>query len=274
MKQEPDLGKASGTTWLFVPGDRPDRFAKAVASGADQVVLDLEDAVAPADKDEARSAIAAWLSGGGAAWVRVNAADTPWHAQDLAVVRRSPGLRGVLVPKAEGVDALAAVAAELPTAGLVALVETARGVQRAAEMADSGHVDRLALGSIDLALDLGAEEDDEPLLLARSMLVLASRAAGLEGPVDGVTTVTDDPATVTAAASRARALGFAGKLCVHPAQVPAVVAAFAPSDSEMAWALRVEAAASQHAGGAFALDGQMVDRPVLARARAVLARRP
>lgn len=268
------MSRAAGTTWLFVPGDRADRFDKAAAAGADAVILDLEDAVAPEHKAAARDAVAAWLAGAThRAWVRVNAVGTPWHADDLAALRTAGGLRGVVVPKAEDVERVRPVAEALPDgAGLLALVETARGIQRAADLADSGCVDRLALGSVDLALDLGADETDETLLLARTMLVLASRAAGLPGPVDGVSTVLDDPAPVAAAARRARAFGFGGKLCIHPRQVKVVADAFAPSAQEVAWAERVQAAAVGQ-DGAFALDGQMVDLPVLERALAVLARR-
>lgn len=265
---------AGGATFLFVPGDRPDRFEKAVTAGADQVVLDLEDAVEPGSKGVARRHVVSWLSGGGDAWVRVNAAGTPWHDEDLRDLRSVPGLRGVVLPKAETVEATTQVRDAIgPAVGLVALVETARGVQRSADLADSGRVDRLALGAIDLARDLGAEESDDALLLARCTLVLASRSAGLLGPIDGVTTVIDDPARITADATRAWRLGFAGKLCIHPRQLEPARAGFAPSDHEVAWARRVvEAADAPGGGAAFSLDGQMVDLPVVLRARDVLSR--
>jgi citrate lyase subunit beta/citryl-CoA lyase len=268
---------AGGTTWLFVPGDRPDRFDKAVTAGADQVILDLEDSVAPTAKDQARRHVASWLSRGGHAWVRVNAVGTEWHEHDLHALWSAPGLLGVVLPKAESVADAARVRDNLdPGVGIMALVESARGVQRAAELADSGHVDRLAVGTIDLALDLGAAESDEALLLARSTVVLASRAAGLPGPVDGVTVATDDSAAVGAATARGRSLGFGGKLCIHPRQLAPVRTAYAPTEDELTWAAAVNEAARAQAteGAAFALDGRMVDRPVVLKAREILSRRP
>ena len=267
--------RAAGTTWLFVPGSTPQRFGKAAAAGADQVILDLEDAVATTEKERARAEVVDWLTGGGHGWVRINAAGTDWHLADVAALAAAPGLRGVLLAKAESVATVTALRERLaPSAGVVALIETARGVRDAYALADSGHVDRFALGAIDLALDLGAEESDESLLLARSTLVLASRAAGLLGPIDGVTTVTGAPDPVTSAAGRARALGFAGKLCIHPRQVDPARAGFAATYREVAWAERVTAAvAARGDDSAFALDGEMVDLPVVLRARDVLARR-
>ncbi|MCW2868668.1 MAG: citrate lyase subunit beta-like protein, partial [Marmoricola sp.] len=142
-------------TWLFVPGSRPDRFDRAVASGADEVVLDLQDAVAPGAKDAARDAVASWLRGGGAAWVRVNGVATREHEHDLAALGGCAGLRGVVVPDAEDPVSLQAVRAAVPDgAGVVALVESARGVDQVGAIARSG-VDRLAFGSIDFALDIG-----------------------------------------------------------------------------------------------------------------------
>jgi citrate lyase subunit beta/citryl-CoA lyase len=262
-----------GTTWLFVPGDRPDRFAKAASAGADEVVIDLEDAVAPTSKPVARGAVVDWLSEGGQAWVRVNATDTEWHQDDLQAVVGAPGLRGLILPKLESAEKAEGVRTVLPAGlGLVGLIETARGVLGAEALADSGVVDRLALGTIDLALDLGATDCDQVMLHPRSVLVHASRAAGLPGPVDGVTTVCDD-GVVAAAAHRARTLGFGGKFCIHPRQVDLVRAGFAPNEDELRWASRIEEAARCQDAGTFAVDGQMIDRPVLTRAREILARR-
>lgn len=271
----------TAVTWLFVPGSRPDRFDRAASSGADEVVLDLEDAVAPGAKDAARASVVDRLRGGGSGWVRVNAVGSPHHDADVDAVSGCAGLRGLVLPKAEDPDSLAEVRRRLPVdVGLLALVETAVGVDRARAMATGGVVDRLALGAVDLALDLGADETDEALLLARSTLVLASRLGGLPAPVDGVTAATGDDGAAREAAARARALGFGGKLCLHPRQLAPVREGFAPTAAQVAWAERVLEASRRHGEdvgegpepGVFALDGEMVDRPVLVRARAVLAR--
>jgi citrate lyase subunit beta / citryl-CoA lyase len=267
---------AAPRSYLFVPADRPERYAKALASGADAVIVDLEDAVAASAKDGARSALAAWLAGGGAGVaVRINDAASPWFAADLALVAH-PAIGTVVVAKAERADDLARVCAAAPQARLLPLIETAAGVDRLREIAQVAGVARLAFGSIDLSLDLGIEEggDGDELLFFRSQLVLASRLAGLDSPVDGVTTAIDDAVAIEADTRRARRLGFGAKLCIHPRQLAAVHAAFAPSAGELAWAERVVAAAGSAAAGAVAVDGRMVDRPVLLRARAVLARKP
>lgn len=266
--------RAPGTTWLFVPGDRPDRFHQATSAGADQVIVDLEDAVAPASKEQARDCLVDWLVSGGQAWARVNAVDTTWHEDEVRTLAGTPGLQGLVLPKLESREDAEKVRAALPAdAGLVGLVETARGILRVGELAESGAVDRFALGTIDLALDLGATECEEVMLFPRSALVCASRAAGLPGPIDGVTTVTDDDVAVIAAGKHARAVGFAGKLCIHPRQVEPARAGFAPTQHELCWAGRVEEAARAQVAGAFILDGRMIDRPVLTRAREILARR-
>lgn len=259
-------------TWLFVPGSTPQRFARASASGADAVVLDLEDGVAVGAKSFARAAAATWLSGEGRAWVRVNAAGTPWHDDDVAATVDLPGLIGLVVPKAEDPVALAALAGRLAVrSSVVALVESALGVHRAVEIAKAKGVGRLAFGSLDFAVDVRAEHVEEALLLGRSTLVLASRVAGLPAPIDGVTTSVDDSGLVAADARRAAALGFGGKLCIHPAQLESVARAFAPSAEQLDWARAVLKAASASLDAVVAgPDGHMIDKPVIDRARAIL----
>ncbi|SDI63115.1 HpcH/HpaI aldolase/citrate lyase family protein [Nonomuraea jiangxiensis] len=247
-------------SWLFTPGDRPDRFGKAAAAGADVAILDLEDAVAPEAKAGARDAVAAAL-GELQAYVRVNGAETPWHEEDLRAVAGRPGLLGVMLPKAETPDVLDGLGVPV-----VALVETALGVENAALIAARPDVVRLAFGSVDFALDIGATEDD--FLYARSRLVVVSRACRIGAPVDGVTTDLDDPDRTMADARRARALGFAGKMCLHPRQVGLVNRAFSPSEAELAWARQVVAAAG--GGGAVRVGGQMIDKPRLESARRLL----
>ncbi len=266
------MSERSAVSWLFVPATRPDRFDKALASGADATILDLEDAVGVEQKETAREHARAWLHGGGGAWVRINGAGTPWHEDDLEVLAGSPGLCGIVVPKAEEPEWLISAAGRVGAgAGLVALVETARGVRDAASIAACPVVDRLAFGSIDFALDIEAEHTPDALSFARGALVVASRSAGLPGPLDGVTVeVGDAGVAVTSDAARARTLGFGGKLCIHPDQVAVVNHAFAPRTEDVDWARRVLAAARDH-DGAFTMDGKMVDRPLVERARRVLA---
>lgn len=266
-------------TWLFVPGDRPDRFAKAAASAADRIVIDLEDAVASHAKADARIHVASWLyDGPPRTWVRVNGAGTAWHAGDLEAISSGPGLEGVMLPRSEDPDHLAFVKRHVPeTVGVIALIETAIGIVRANEIAASGHVGRLAFGSIDYALDVSASETDEAMLMARSVLVTASRAGGLPGPLDGVTTVTDDTDAVGRQARRAKSLGFAGKMCIHPRQLDAVNTAFRADPADVSWARDlIDAVAAREAAGesaaAFQWRGAMIDRPVLARAHSILAR--
>ncbi|BBY16478.1 HpcH/HpaI aldolase/citrate lyase family protein [Mycolicibacterium litorale] len=254
-------------TLLFVPGDRPDRFRKAVDSGADLVVIDLEDAVPPAGKDAARRNVGRWLDAGHRCAVRINAFDTVEGDADLQWLtgRDCP----VMLPKAE--DARRIVE-RLGDHAVLALIETASGVLNAATVAAATPVRRLAFGSFDLAAHLGvAPEDRAALAAARSMLVLASAAAGLAPPLDGVTAAVTDNAALTEDIRYAVQLGFGGKLCVHPAQVPAAAAALAPSAADVAWAQRV---IESEGSAVSVIDGRMVDKPVFDRARRILTAAP
>ncbi len=254
---------------LFVPGDRPERFAKAAASGAHAVILDLEDAVAAAAKPAAREACRAWLDAGGRALLRVNALDTAWAEADLALARH-PGVAGVVLPKAEqGADIDAVLAAVGPQAPVLPLIESAAGMLRVQDIAARPGVQRLLFGTVDFGLDLGIEGDGDELAAYRAQLVLVSRAAGLQPPVDGVTVALNDEAALAAAVQAARRVGFGGKLCIHPRQVAAVHAGFAPTPAQVEWATQVLARA-EGAAGAFEFEGRMVDAPVLARARRIL----
>lgn len=252
---------------LFVPADRPERFAKAAASGADAVIIDLEDAVAPAAKAAARDSVAGGLPPG-EVLIRINAAGTPWHEGDVALVERLPGV-GLMLPKAEDPETVAGLGRRLGGRRLVALVETALGVHRAAGLAAVPGVFQLAFGPADYRNDIGCGDAPEAMLLARSTLVLASRLAGLAAPLDGPAFDFRDPARTTEEARHARMLGFGGKLCIHPAQVAWVREAFTPTEAERDWARKVIAA--EGAGGAANLDGAMIDAPVVARARRILA---
>ncbi|HEX4894940.1 MAG TPA: CoA ester lyase [Solimonas sp.] len=259
-------------TYLFVPADRPERYAKARASGADAVIVDLEDAVAPENKSCARDALANALDERMPTVVRINAAATAWFDDDVELCRH-PGVAAVMLPKADGIDAPCSVV-ERCFRDVLAIIESARGVEEARNIARVPGVVRLAFGSVDLAVDLGIDCDpeggEEELLHFRSHVVLASRVAGLAAPVDGVSTAIDDVARLRADADRARRLGFGAKLCIHPRQVAAVQAAFKPGAERVAWAHRVCAAFATAGGSAVAVDGQMIDKPLYERARAIL----
>jgi citrate lyase subunit beta/citryl-CoA lyase len=250
---------------LFVPGDRPDRFAKAAASGADAVILDLEDAVAPANKDGARRSVAAHGLTGIPVIVRVNASGTPWLAADIASLAGTD-VAAIMLPKAEAAAEITAIRQVLALP-VIPLIESARGIGNLAQLLAASGVAVAAIGNLDLALDLGCEPSWDALLLARGTLVLQSRLAGLPAPLDGVTAATDDAPLIEAETRRAAALGFGGKLAIHPRQIAPIRRGLQPAAAQVAWAERVLAA---EAGGVTSVDGAMVDRPVLERARRIM----
>jgi citrate lyase subunit beta/citryl-CoA lyase len=266
-------------SYLFVPGHRADRFDKALASGADAVVLDLEDAVAPPDKEGAREALARYMAAADEATrqrlvVRINDEHTLWFDDDLALLAAA-NAPAVMLPKAETVATLARVRSACPGIDVLALIESARGVLNAEALAAAEGVQRLVFGTLDFALDLDLVDDPAAgpvgLDAAASRLAWASRAAALPLPVAGVTADIHDPAILRADFARARAHGFGAKLCIHPKQVAWVHEALRPTEAEVEWAQRVLAAAAS-TQGAVQLDGRMVDRPVVERARRLLER--
>lgn len=256
-------------TLLFVPGDRPERFAKAATSGAHEIILDLEDAVAPGAKDMARRGVDQWLADGGRAIVRINGMGTPWYEEDVAMLQRHPGA-AVMLPKAESASVARTVAA-LPARRLIALLETVAGYMELNEVAGSPGVERIAFGSVDFSAESGIADEGEALASVRTAIVLASTHAGLHPPIDGVSLEFNDAARMTSDAMRSRQLGFGGKLCIHPRQVAAVNSAFMPSQAEREWAQRVLAAFEASGGAATAMDGKMIDKPVVERARRIAA---
>jgi citrate lyase subunit beta/citryl-CoA lyase len=258
-------------SYLFAPGSRPERFAKALEAGADAVILDLEDAVGLADKAVARDAIAGWLSPERPVLVRINGSDTAWFEDDLAICGL-PGVAGVVMPKAERPEQVAAVVARAGAGvPVLPLIETAAGIWNAHAVATAPGVQRLLFGTIDFQVDMGIDGEGEELLHFRSQLVLVSRVAGLQAPVDGVCTAIDDPQRLQDETRRARRLGFGAKLCIHPKQVGVVRDCWTPTPEEVDWARRVVAADAASGGAAVALDGKMIDRPVLLKAREILA---
>ncbi|MBN9673881.1 HpcH/HpaI aldolase/citrate lyase family protein [Roseibium aggregatum] len=255
---------------LFAPATRPERIDKARLSGASCVIADLEDAVAPEDKATARQALASFRcdADGAPVCVRINSAGTPWFEEDLAMVRAG-GFAGVVLPKAEDCAGAEALRQALPSGtASFALIETALGLARARDLAPL--FDRLFFGSLDYAADLGCAHTAAALAHARSELVLAARIAGKPGPVDGVTADTRDFDLIRSEAAYGAELGFKGKLLIHPAQLSPAKAGYRPDEDEISWASKVVAAIA--GAGVAKVDGKMIDAPVVARARLVLAR--
>lgn len=260
---------ASATTFLFVPGNRPERFDKALKAGPDLVIIDLEDAVSDDEKSVARNATLAALAGNGvspdfAALVRIGA------PSDVDALCREPleRLGGIVIPKAEDPQQLAAMSEALPTnLGVIALIETALGLANVRDLAEVPRVTRLAFGAIDFSTDLGAT-DESVLDFARAQLVVASRAARISAPVDSPTVTFSDVELVERESRRASARGFGGKLCIHPSQIEPVRLGFTPTPDDVAWAEKIVT----FAGGAVQVDGAMVDKPVVVRAEQILAR--
>ncbi|MEU1039525.1 CoA ester lyase [Streptomyces sp. NPDC005907] len=265
-------------TWLYVPGDRPDVVVKALACGADAVIVDLEDAVAPARKEYARAATAELLSDAApvAVHVRVNALDGPLAEADLKTLAPLPGLSGLRLPKvtspwdvvrvAEG-----AVRAEGGALGLYALLETALGVEQAFAVASAHHALRgIALGEADLRADLGVREG-AGLDWARARVVVAARAAGLPPPSQSVYPDIRDLDGLAVSCAHGRALGFLGRAAIHPRQLPVIERAYLPTPEEIESAEAVVEAAAVHPGALALPDGRFVDAAVVAGAHRTLA---
>ena len=261
---------------LFVPGHRIELLAKVPRCRPDAVIVDLEDAVAEPDKETAREALAKvdLAVAGCPVIVRVNAPGTPWHDDDVAACVAGSGVASILVPKAEDPAVVAGLARRLEGSGreigLLLGIESALGIARARELLATPGVDGAYFGSEDFLVDMGGRRTAGglELLYARSEVVLAGRLAGVPVIDQAVVSVEDD-AAFTADAEAGRALGYAGKLCVHPRQVPLANAAFSPTDAEVAAARRVLEAT---ADGVAVLDGQMVDAVHIRLARRVLER--
>jgi citrate lyase subunit beta/citryl-CoA lyase/(S)-citramalyl-CoA lyase len=261
---------------LFVPGNRPERFEKALAAGASAVVIDLEDAVPVAQKAEARATVCAYLKGYRGALrlgVRVNSVFSADGVRDLAAlsdIGRPPHI--LMLPKVRGADEIqiSVEALGISKLSVVPIVESALGLRNCWEIAAAGGVEAVLFGAIDLAADIGGEPSWEAMLFARSRLAAACAAAN--GQLLDVPSIDiNDDAGLRETTLKARALGFTGRACIHPRQVPVVNAAFQPSEAEVAQARRVIKALDDAKGAAVQLDGKMVELPVIRSAHRVLA---
>jgi citrate lyase subunit beta/citryl-CoA lyase len=275
--EKPLASLAFSSNFLFVPGTRPERFSKALDSGATAVVLDLEDAVPEENKEDARNAIrSAWPNftddQKNRLVIRTNSPGSKFYAADL-ILAQELNVSCILIPKSESMDQINGAALILPNTAIIPMIETALGLDQLREIANSNQVIRLALGNLDLQADLGmvCDQDETELQTARYQIVLASRLAQITPPIDGVTPSVDDTARISNDAQRAKRMGFGAKLCIHPKQVDIVKAAFMPSEEDLAWAHRVVEADQTSKGGAVKLDGRMIDRPVVLLAQRTIA---
>jgi citrate lyase subunit beta / citryl-CoA lyase len=255
-------------SYLFAPGHNERLLDKVFDAGADAVMLDLEDAVPPHQKHAARALVAEVLLEH-PAWVRVNAPRTEWCDADLAAVAEHAC--GIRIPKTESAKDVAWVAARAPGKPLICAIESARGVLAALEIARCPGARHLAMGGVDMQRDLHAGSGNLQTLYVRSHLVVASRAAGIERPIDSVYPRLDDPAGLRDQAEFALSLGFFGKSAIHPKQLAVLHEVFTPSDADLAWAHEVVAAFDAAGGAATRLrNGEFVDLPVAERARRMI----
>ncbi|MFF9766570.1 HpcH/HpaI aldolase/citrate lyase family protein [Streptomyces sp. NPDC053086] len=259
-------------TWLYVPGDRPHVVAKALAAGADVVVIDLEDAVAPDRKECARAATAELLTQPQPVpvHVRINALDGPWAGADLAALAGLPGLSGLRLPKVTAPDQVRQVAVATPVP-LYALLESALGIEHAYAIATAHPALRgISLGEADLRADLGVRAD-AGLDWPRSRVVVAARAAGLAPPPQSVHPDIRDLDALAASCARGRALGFLGRAAIHPRQLPVIERAYLPTPAEIEHAETITKAAAADQGAQALPDGRFIDAAVVAMARRTLS---
>ncbi len=263
-------------SFLFVPANQPERYGKALASGADGVIIDLEDAVGLDDKAKARELLKnTWSSISveekKRVIIRCNAPGSSFYAADL-VLAKELQVRHLMIPKTESPDHINGAAEELKNTAFIPMIETPLGLHHLNEIASAEQVLRLALGNLDMQVEMGISCDDNETEIdtARFMLVLASKLAQIAPPLDGVTPSTDDEPRIFAHAQKAKRFGFGAKLCIHPKQIPIIKRAFSPTVEEISWAKRVIAADNASNGQAVKVDGKMVDRPVVMLAHRIL----
>ena len=251
-------------SWLLVAATRPETFTTAASSRADQVVLDLEDAVDPAHKDQARTDVLDWLATG-TAWVRINDRTSPFWSDDVDLLKAAPGLAGVMLAKTEAAADVTETFDRLGgTVPVLALIESALGIEEAVSIARARGAFRLAFGSGDYRRDTGTSADDIAMAYPRSRLVVASRIGGLPGPIDGPTVSSSHP-VLREKSEHAVALGLTGKLCLDMSQLPVINEAISPTQSDATWAR--DFLADFEARGRVIRDGS--DLPRLGRAQKI-----
>lgn len=255
-------------SWLLVPASKPEMFTAAAESAVDAVILDVEDAVSPHAKPAARDAVVAWLRAGGRAWVRINDATTPYWADDLDALRGIDTLEGVMLAKTESGSQVDATAERLGEGTpIVALIESAVGLEAAPEIARADATFRLAFGSGDFRRDTGMSDDPMAMSYPRARLVVTSRAARLPGPIDGPTLAVND--SMLGSDSRLTvSMGMTGKLCMHADQGETVNRELAPSPTDVSWAREVIGQLGEDGSGV--RDGS--DLPRLAKAKKITDR--
>ena len=269
---------ALAQTFLFSPGHRPEFFNKALASSSKAIIIDLEDAVPPEHKSQAREHIQNFWQSCSIAnrqrvLIRINPIDSDFSNDDFAFLNLLEGPINVVVPKVESMEQLTQFARQVPLLNtIIPIIESARGIDSVKEIATHPLVLRLALGNIDTQADLGirCDENETELLPVKFAINLASRLAGIAPPIDGVSTDIHDAELLAKDTQRAKRLGFGAKLCIHPKQVDVVMTCFTPTEKEIEYAKRVVEADSISQGAAVQLDGKMIDRPVVLLAKRTL----
>jgi len=276
MKTE--ISISNSRSFLFVPGNRPERFLKATQSGADAVIIDLEDSVPLDAKSVARDLIAEqWtelMATGAIVVVRANSPETDIGKADLQALANLQGLHGVMIPKCESKETLQYVSRAMPQTSILPIIESAAGFVALGEIAAERNVSRLVVGHIDFLADTGmqCEEDQRELDTLRFNVAMFTRKFNLSPAIDGVTVSVDDAALIRNDTVRSVRFGFGGKLCIHPKQVAVVHEMLAPSSQELDWAKRVLVAIADSQGAAVQLDGKMVDLPVVLQAQRLIER--
>ncbi|MBJ8343278.1 CoA ester lyase [Antrihabitans sp. YC2-6] len=249
-------------SWLLVPATKPEAFAPVPEDGVDAVIIDIEDAVSPPQKAAARRSAVDWLNNVGNAWVRLNDATTSFWAEDLEALAACKGLAGVMLAKVESGYQIEATADRLPEGTrILALIESAMGLEAAPEIARASGTFRLAFGSGDFRRDTGMSDDPAAMAYPRARLVICSRAARLPGPIDGPT-VNRNESILRRDSALAASMGMTGRLCMHPEQALAVNQGLSPSADDVVWARDVITELGEN--GEHVRDGS--DKPRLAKA--------